>query len=112
MSDIVSPARTRVLLALIAVYQRDGRATVRDVAEAADKSPSTTYTMLLGLRDAGFIEWTPRHSGTLRPKFLPIRTHVRNRSTTVGPEVSGPAGAVNTPGPGRRKNPVCEEPST
>lgn len=100
MTDVISPARTRVLLALINVYQRDGRATVREVAEAADKSPSTAYTMLLRLRDMGLVYWQPEHAGTLRPAVAPTRTYVRKMvcgSTNVAGELVDPRG-VGAPG--------------
>lgn len=63
----MTPARLRVLHALIAVWERDGRATVRSVADEAGRSLSVTWTHLLRLRLAGLADWWPDHEGTLRP---------------------------------------------
>jgi predicted transcriptional regulator len=65
--DIVMPAQTRVLLALIAVCERDGRATVRSVATEVGRAVRTTYDRLLDLRDVGLVDWEEGKAGTLRP---------------------------------------------
>ena len=66
--EIISPAATIVMLALCVVYEvNGGRATVREVAFAADRSLSTTHHHLLELRDAGLCSWDDRRAGTLRP---------------------------------------------
>jgi len=68
----VWPAPTRVLFALIRVYSRDGRATVRAVAAEADRSPATTYVHLRRLRRFGLAHWDDGQMGTLRPLFGPV----------------------------------------
>lgn len=52
--------------ALVAVYERRGRATVREVAEEAGRSTAYTFVMLRGLAEAGRVVGlgTP---GALRP---------------------------------------------
>lgn len=63
-----SSAELRVLLALVHVVERDGRATVRTVADAAGlASKATAHRHLRGLRALGLVTWTPRTLGTLRP---------------------------------------------
>lgn len=70
---MISSSQTRVPVALIAVYQRDGRATVRSVvAEAGMKSPGSALRPLKLLRDAGLIAWEPGKAGTLRPLVQPV----------------------------------------
>lgn len=67
-AEKVTPAQLRVLLALVAVYERDGRATVRDVQRQAGlASPNTTDAHLRRLRRDGFATWADGRSGTLRP---------------------------------------------
>lgn len=66
VEDLTSAALL-VLLALVDVYEREGRATVRRVAAAAGRSVGVTHGHLCTLRDAGLVEWEPRHFGTLRP---------------------------------------------
>lgn len=63
----VSPAGTEVLLALVAVHARDGRATVRAVAAAAERGVSATHVHLMRLRGLGLVAWDPPRQGTLRP---------------------------------------------
>lgn len=70
---IVSPARTRVLLALIAVYERDGRATVSSVAAEAGRSVVVTHSRLVELRRLGLVTWTDGTAGTLRPAVKVVR---------------------------------------
>lgn len=66
-TGIVSPATTRVLLAVVAVHQRDGRSTIRSVATQAGRCVATTYRHLLRLRDLGLVAWDETKVGTLRP---------------------------------------------
>lgn len=68
-STFISPAQTRVLLALLRVYERDGRATVRSVAAEAGLASygRVQETHLSRLADAGLIAWEPGKAGTLRP---------------------------------------------
>lgn len=63
----LSAAALLVLLALVDVYERDGRATVRRVALRAGRSVATTHGHLVTLRDVGLVEWETYHAGTLRP---------------------------------------------
>jgi len=67
LDGYVTPARTKVLLALIAVHNRDGRATVRSVAAEAGRNVSTTFFHLRHLKAAGLVESTAISAGTLRP---------------------------------------------
>jgi predicted transcriptional regulator len=67
--EAISPALTNVYVALIHVFERDGRVTVRTVAEAAERGVSATHKALERLRDAGLIDWEQGRSGTLRPVF-------------------------------------------
>lgn len=64
---MIDDRRTRVLIALLAVYAEDGRATVRSVALEANRSISGTYNDLVELRHAGLVWWDEECAGTLRP---------------------------------------------
>jgi hypothetical protein len=68
----VWPAATRVLMALIRVYARDGRATVRSVAAEVDLGASTTLAHLRRLRRFGLVDWADGQTGTLRPLVGPV----------------------------------------
>ncbi len=63
----LSHPRVVVLLALAHVYQRDRRATFRQVADVAGVNLSTVHTHLTALRRLGMVEWTDGEAGTLRP---------------------------------------------
>lgn len=63
----ITPARLRVLTALIAVWDRDGRATVKSVADEVGRGLSATWVQLVHLRRAGLAQWQDGHAGTLRP---------------------------------------------
>lgn len=63
----LGPGTTRTLLALIRVYERDGRATVRAVAREAGRSIAATHFNLVHLIDWALIDWTMGERGTLRP---------------------------------------------
>lgn len=65
--DALDTMDTRVLLALVHVHERDGRATVTTVAEQAHLSRACVHTHLSFLKDAGLVTWVRNHSGTLRP---------------------------------------------
>lgn len=70
-AEPVTAAQLRVLCALVRVYERDGRATVRDVTEEAGlRSFSTTHNHLRALFAAGFVEWAEGTAGTLRPLLV------------------------------------------
>lgn len=71
---MIGDATTRTLLALLAVYERDGRATVRSVAAAAGRSVGVTHGHLCRLRDAELVEWEPFRYGTLRPLVGVVRS--------------------------------------
>lgn len=72
--EIVDTPRTRVLLAAVAIYQRQGRVTIREIAEAVDRAPSVVLTHLRVLRAAGLVTWAPGHArGTLRPLVTAVR---------------------------------------
>lgn len=63
------------MLALIVVYRRDGRATLRSVAAEAGTSHDTVFRALKHLARAGLVAY--EGAGTLRPLFdahLPGRT--------------------------------------
>lgn len=64
---MISGAATNVLLSLVHVYERDGRATVRSVAQAADRTLNPVHRQLAYLRDEGLVDYTPGKTGTLRP---------------------------------------------
>lgn len=57
----------KVMLCLLHVYERDGRATFRQVADGAGLSLKTTYQHLIDLRAERQVDWQDGRSGTLRP---------------------------------------------
>lgn len=66
--EAVTPPELRVLIALLKVYERDGRATVRSVAQAAGlRGPGSTLGHLRRLRLRGLVAWEDGRTGTLRP---------------------------------------------
>lgn len=67
MTPDLTDAQTRCLLALIEIHRRDGRATMRDVAERLDRNLSTVYAHLLRLRRMGLVDWDPSKPRNLRP---------------------------------------------
>ncbi len=60
-------ARARVLIALLRVYARDGRATVGVVALEAGVVQSYAHRLLRELHDEGAVCYQPSTRGTLRP---------------------------------------------
>ena len=74
LPDYQSPARTRVLLALVGLHERDGRATVREIADLVGVSYSTCYAHLKALHRDGFVASAPLSGGTLRP-LLQVVAH-------------------------------------
>lgn len=62
--DVIAPETTEVMIALLAVYQRDGRATVSTVAWLASKPRSVVHKHLDQLQSAGLVA---RGHGSLRP---------------------------------------------
>lgn len=65
--------RTKVLLALVCLYEQRGRVTVREVADGAGLPLGTTHAHLLRLRDDGFVAWEPHSQGSLRPLMGQVR---------------------------------------
>lgn len=59
--------RTKVLLALVHLFEKNGWVTMRQVADGAGLSNTATYNHLKALRDDGFCEWEDGRFGTLRP---------------------------------------------
>lgn len=66
-AEPLSPANLAVLVALIRVHARDGRATVRTVSLEAGRNISTTHAHLRALRRRGLAGWEDDRVGTLRP---------------------------------------------
>jgi DNA-binding IclR family transcriptional regulator len=65
---VLSARHTRVLLAVIDVWERAGRCTVREVTEAAGyTSTGTVHPTLVALAAMGLVAWQPNTRGTLRP---------------------------------------------
>lgn len=58
---------TRVLLGLLLVDARDGRATFRSVARASGVGVGEVFYDLVDLRALGLVAWEPGAQGTLRP---------------------------------------------
>lgn len=82
---LVAEPTTRVLAALLHVQERDGRATVRSVADVAGRSQSTTHGHLVELRELGLVSWAEGTRGTLRSCVEPMRfraAHARRRRRT------------------------------
>jgi hypothetical protein len=75
-----------VLTALIRTWNREGRATVRSVAENAGLPVSTTADNLRELRDLHLVTWNLRipgrtsGAGTLRPLLWPVNLPVSGRT--------------------------------
>lgn len=63
----IGDATTATLLALLRVYERDGRATVRAVAAERGCSLNSAHKQLVELRDLGLADWDDGRAGTLRP---------------------------------------------
>ena len=64
----ITSAQVRCLMAVVEVFERDGRATVRSVMRHLDlRSSQTVHHHLTALRDFGLVTWEPGRRGTLRP---------------------------------------------
>ena len=63
----------KVLLSLLRVYGVEGRATVRQVSELADRSVACTHKSLKLLRRHGMVTWEDNKSGTLRPEMEVVK---------------------------------------
>lgn len=70
--DVLPAAQARTLTALIRVYNRDGRATVRSVVEEDGRAVSTVHFSLSLLRRSGLVRWTKGQKGTLTPLLWPV----------------------------------------
>lgn len=66
-------SRTRVLLTVLHLFERNGRVTMRETAEGAGLSLTATKRHLDALRDEGLVGWDPDTSGTLRPLVEVVR---------------------------------------
>lgn len=72
-ADVLLAGQAATLAALVRVYTRDGRATVRTVmVEAGKRSPNTTHVHLVALRNAGLVTWEDGRQSTLRPLVRPV----------------------------------------
>lgn len=72
---------TRLLLALIRLHDRDGRATVGGVAqEAGYSSVGAIHHYLVELRDFGLVTWEDGRAATLRPL---VTIPMQHRHATV-----------------------------
>lgn len=56
-----------MLVAVAAVFWRDGRVTVRAVADLADLGVATVHSCLEGLKLCGLVDWEQGRKGSLRP---------------------------------------------
>lgn len=70
--DAYGDTPTRVMVALIAAYEAEGRATVRAVAARTGRSINCTHRALMALRRVGLVTWADGTSGTLRPLVHPV----------------------------------------
>lgn len=70
MTPTISPAQTRVFLALLAEWEKHGRVTIRAVAKRLGLAGvGSVHTHLSALREAGLVAWDDGRSATLRPLF-------------------------------------------
>lgn len=65
--DVICPAATDVLLALMRLHHKQGWASVRTVGQVVGMSGSTAFHHLRVLREFGLVDWEPARAGTLRP---------------------------------------------
>lgn len=66
--DVIGPANTRALLALLVVHRTQGHATLTEVGLAAGGLPKTTiYQQLESLRSLGLVGMERGSHGSLRP---------------------------------------------
>jgi SOS-response transcriptional repressor LexA len=64
----LSEAQLAVLRAVVRCHERDGRVTVRGVAdEVGFASPNTAHVHLYALRERGLVAWDEGRAGTIRP---------------------------------------------
>jgi predicted transcriptional regulator len=77
--DVIPPEATEVMIALLAVYHRDGRATVSTVAWQSSKSRGVVHVHLDHLEAAGLI--ARGGAGQLRPLVSPASFMARRALT-------------------------------
>jgi len=63
----LSDVSIRVLLAVIHIYGREHRVTVREAAEVAGCSVASAHASLVHLKKQKLVDWQAGFSGTLRP---------------------------------------------
>jgi predicted ArsR family transcriptional regulator len=56
-----------ICCAVTRVWVRDGRTTVRSVADEVGLTVDPTWQHLVKLRRAGLVEWVDNQDGTMRP---------------------------------------------
>lgn len=72
ITDSMSDSRTRVYLACLHLFERNGRVTVREVAAGAGMSVASTHGHLRALRVKGLVAWDDGSEGTLRPLYREV----------------------------------------
>jgi DNA-binding IclR family transcriptional regulator len=63
---------TRVLLAVVEIYERDGCVTMTDVVDRTGFARATVYKWLVRLYDAGLVTWEESRQATLVPLVRPV----------------------------------------
>lgn len=66
----LTPAEARIFRILLAIYDRDGRVTIRGICAEADRNLSTVQAKIDSMRRKGWIEPGLAHgsqAGALRP---------------------------------------------
>jgi DNA-binding IclR family transcriptional regulator len=76
--DVVPPEVTRVMLALLVVYRRDGRATISSVTAETGGGRGNTHEHLHRLADDGLVAMGK--AGALRPLIGPVKFGRRRRA--------------------------------
>lgn len=77
--DVIPPEATEVMIALLAVHHRDGRATVSTVAWQSSKSRGVVHRHLDHLEQAGLV--ARGGAGQLRPLVSPVSFMARRALT-------------------------------
>lgn len=73
LHSVAGENRTKVLLTLLHLWEKNGRATVREVASGAGLSLEPTLIHLRGLKAEGLVAWDEGSRGTLRPLVEVVR---------------------------------------
>ncbi len=63
----LSDISIRVLIAVIHIYGKERRVTIRKAAELSGCSVASAHASLVHLKKHGLVEWQAGLSGTLRP---------------------------------------------